>query len=276
MQGYLTKVGESGIKLSGGQRQRLAIARSIVGDPAILILDEATSSIDVRGEKIVQQALERVSRDRTTVVIAHRLSTIRKADNIIVMRDGRNIEEGTHEHLLSIPDGLYAGLVYAQQLEREHDASEMMTEAEVGDVDDEETGQKRGTERATGENTKNVVAPRPYQNRGFFGSVGQLLYEQRRHWRLYTVIVLAAMGAGCKNSPFGLTCSHSLTSLLLTSGVLLAKLDLCETDPSLSSHGESVGQPRKLLGTHVFRPRLVHWLVLLLAHVLLHPLVHGK
>src|SRR6201999_358839 len=118
-QGYKTEVGESGIKLSGGQRQRLAIARSIIRDPAILILDEATSSIDVRGERIVQKALDRVSQNRTTIVIAHRLSTIRKADNIVVMREGRKMEEGTHEQLLSIPDGLYAGLVHAQQLEAE-------------------------------------------------------------------------------------------------------------------------------------------------------------
>jgi ATP-binding cassette subfamily B (MDR/TAP) protein 1 len=87
--GYDTIVGESGIKLSGGQRQRLAIARSIVKQPSILILDEATSAIDVRTEHIVQAALDRmVAQNRTTIVIAHRLSTIKKADKIIVLRQG--------------------------------------------------------------------------------------------------------------------------------------------------------------------------------------------
>ncbi|KAJ5435516.1 ABC transporter integral membrane type 1 [Penicillium cf. griseofulvum] len=115
--GYETLVGENGTKLSGGQKQRLAIARSIIREPSILILDEATSAIDVRGEKIVQAALDRVSRNRTTIVIAHRLSTVRRADRIIVLRGGLNIEEGTHDELLAVEDGLYRGLVNAQRLE---------------------------------------------------------------------------------------------------------------------------------------------------------------
>ncbi|MCJ1287352.1 hypothetical protein MMC26_006701 [Xylographa opegraphella] len=117
--GYSTKVGESGIKLSGGQRQRIAIARSIIKQPAILILDEATSSIDVQGEKLVQEALDRASKNRTTIMIAHRLTTISKADHIIVLRNGANVEEGTHEHLLSLKDGLYSSLVRAQKLDEE-------------------------------------------------------------------------------------------------------------------------------------------------------------
>ncbi|KIV81892.1 hypothetical protein PV11_04042 [Exophiala sideris] len=188
-EGYNTRVGESGIKLSGGQRQRLAIARSIIREPAILILDEATSSIDVRGERIVQQALDRVSRNRTTIVIAHRLSTIRKADNIIVMRDGRNIEEGTHQHLLSIPDGLYAGLVHAQQLESEgaHEQTEP-EEHTFDNVNQESAGNftKPDTE----------ALPTAYKQKGFFGSFGRFMYEQRRHWKIYMVILASAMGAG--------------------------------------------------------------------------------
>ena len=88
------------MNLSGGQKQRLAIARSIVSEPKILLLDEATSALDPKAEKIVQQALDRVSRDRTTLVIAHKLSTIRNADNIAVMYDGTVIEQGTHDVLL--------------------------------------------------------------------------------------------------------------------------------------------------------------------------------
>lgn len=108
-------IGESGITLSGGQRQRLAIARSIVSKPAVLILDEATSSIDIHSERVVQEALDRVARNCTTIIIAHRLSTIRKADHIIAMGDGTNLQEGTHSELME-RGGLYRQLVDAQQL----------------------------------------------------------------------------------------------------------------------------------------------------------------
>jgi len=103
-------VGDSGIKLSGGQRQRIAIARSIVKRPKILILDEATSAIDVRGERIVQAALDRVSKGRTTITIAHRLSTIIKADNIVVLTKGQVVQQGTHEQLMSDENGPYWAL----------------------------------------------------------------------------------------------------------------------------------------------------------------------
>ncbi|KAI6372713.1 hypothetical protein MCOR25_003679 [Pyricularia grisea] len=116
-EGYNTLVGDAGIKLSGGQRQRLAIARAIVRRPKILILDEATSAIDPEGERMVQAALENAARGRTTIAIAHRLSTIRRADNIVVMRAGVAVEQGTHEQLMAKGDGgVYFGLATAQQL----------------------------------------------------------------------------------------------------------------------------------------------------------------
>ncbi len=112
--GYQTTVGEQGVKLSGGQRQRIAIARAILKDPRILILDEATSSLDSESESLVQEALERLMSGRTSFVIAHRLSTVLNADWILVMNKGEIVEQGTHHTLLLDPDGLYTRLYQMQ------------------------------------------------------------------------------------------------------------------------------------------------------------------
>ncbi|MFH8143581.1 MAG: ABC transporter ATP-binding protein/permease [Muribaculaceae bacterium] len=114
-QGYDTNIGDRGCRLSGGQRQRVSIARAILKNPPVLILDEATSALDSESEKLVQQALERLMKGRTTLVIAHRLSTIRNADLICVMHEGRIVERGTHEQLLSM-GGYYSHLVEMQNL----------------------------------------------------------------------------------------------------------------------------------------------------------------
>lgn len=109
-----TIVGERGVKLSGGQRQRIAIARAILKDPKILILDEATSSLDAESEKLVQEALDGLMENRTTIIIAHRLATVRNVDCIYVIKDGVILETGTHEELVMNENGLYAGLIKLQ------------------------------------------------------------------------------------------------------------------------------------------------------------------
>jgi len=111
--GYDTVVGERGYRLSGGEKQRLALARVILKDPRILVLDEATSSLDSHSEALIQEALKRVMAGRTSIVIAHRLSTIIAADMILVLDHGRIVERGTHTSLLA-QNGLYAGLYETQ------------------------------------------------------------------------------------------------------------------------------------------------------------------
>jgi subfamily B ATP-binding cassette protein MsbA len=112
---YQTNIGDSGNTLSGGQKQRLSIARAVLKNPPIMILDEATSALDTESEQLVQMALEKMMRNRTSLVIAHRLSTIQKADTIVVMKKGKIVEQGKHEELLA-KKGEYFKLVTMQSL----------------------------------------------------------------------------------------------------------------------------------------------------------------
>ncbi|APA06665.1 hypothetical protein sscle_02g014350 [Sclerotinia sclerotiorum 1980 UF-70] len=186
--GYDTQVGDAGIKLSGGQRQRLAIARSIIKRPKILILDEATSAIDVRGEQIVQAALDKVSEGRTTITIAHRLSTIKKADKIVVLKKGKLVEEGTHERLLSNPDGAYSALVNAQQLS--------LGEVYQDESDLVETMDPLIREMSVAEKEKEEKKAVAYKAKGLSTSLGLFLYEQRSRWHWYLILLAGAVAAG--------------------------------------------------------------------------------
>ncbi|KAK9449524.1 P-loop containing nucleoside triphosphate hydrolase protein [Limtongia smithiae] len=148
-EGLETNVGERGFLMSGGQKQRIAIARAIVSNPKILLLDEATSALDTKSEGIVQDALDRAARNRTTIVIAHRLSTIKDADCIVVMRRGQILEMGTHSELLS-KEGEYCSLVKAQQIES-------LKEKEAKKIQDEEK-QAAEAEDATTEKAIELTA----------------------------------------------------------------------------------------------------------------------
>jgi ATP-binding cassette subfamily B protein len=116
-QGYNTLVGERGQRLSGGQRQRIALARAILKDAPVLVLDEATAAVDNDTEAAIQRSLERITQNRTTVVIAHRLSTVRHADRIVVMENGMIVEQGCHDELLAL-GGVYQNLWQVQAGER--------------------------------------------------------------------------------------------------------------------------------------------------------------
>jgi ATP-binding cassette subfamily B protein len=127
--GYATMVGERGLKLSGGEKQRVAIARTLLKNPAILIFDEATSALDSRAEQAIQAQLKEIARSRTTMVIAHRLSTVADAQQILVLDHGRIVERGTHQSLLAA-DGLYAQMWQRQQA-RADDESAAEAEAQT-------------------------------------------------------------------------------------------------------------------------------------------------
>lgn len=193
--GYDTPVGDSGTKLSGGQRQRIAIARAIIGQPSILILDEATSAIDVQGEGIVQAALDRASKNRTTITIAHRLSTIKKADRIVVLREGQVVESGTHESLLANESGLYHSLVIAQSLS-------LGDSAEPDNVQTREDNTSLAREKSRAESTRiEELAAKDNEtksDRSLFSTFGRFLSETRSNWWMMALALVfaACSGAG--------------------------------------------------------------------------------
>lgn len=219
-QGYDTQVGEAGVKLSGGQKQRIAIARSIISKPPILILDEATSAIDPRNERIVQDALDRISKGRTTITIAHRLSTVKKADRIVVLGGGHVLEIGTHEELLSRPDGAYTRLVKGQTLLMEDEEDISRDDLEKADLVDEEEKEEDVTGdlgRTTTWRSKLSIGKgkdaaavdveaahlKKPEELGIVRCVSLMIWEQSGLWPLYLFGVLGAIGGGGSSFSYG-------------------------------------------------------------------------
>ncbi|KAI1074219.1 P-loop containing nucleoside triphosphate hydrolase protein [Whalleya microplaca] len=199
--GYETQVGDGGAKLSGGQKQRLAIARSIIKKPQIIILDEPTSAIDARTEKLVQAALDRATRNRTTITIAHRLSTIKKADHIIVLQNGQAVEQGTHHSLVANPSGVYSALVRAQSLRLlladDAEPSTMETETPALEFD-------AASDKVLSEDYEvvNLGEDGTHQKqskgkpRSLVHIFGKLLHKHRAKWPSYLGIIFSAMAVG--------------------------------------------------------------------------------
>ncbi len=205
--GYFAELGDRARMLSGGQKQRIAIARAIISNPPVLLLDEATSALDPRAEKVVQKALDNVSKSRTTLVIAHKLSTVQKADNIAVMAQGAVIEQGTSASLMEL-NGAYARLVRAQNLEQGA-AGEGLHSTEVppgdGDAHDmSDAMQEKLAPRATNESSGKDVQYdesgetlfREGMNYSLLKCLFLLVREQRRLWPLYFVLGVASLCAG--------------------------------------------------------------------------------
>jgi ATP-binding cassette subfamily B (MDR/TAP) protein 1 len=224
--GYDTEIGQRGSLLSGGQKQRIAIARSIVSHPKVLLLDEATSALDPHAEGVVQQALDKASEGRTTIVIAHKLATIRKADNIVVLSKGRIVEQGTHDSLVA-RNGVYAGLVRIQDL-----AVAARRGGEGADSDQEETASQQDQDRGNAELANTVTryptadqarmeAQRERDNYDHHKQLGLLqvirrlvLWSLELKWWYLAVLVACIGGGECIPEPFltsrGILSNHQL------------------------------------------------------------------
>jgi len=204
---YDTVVGERAVLLSGGQKQRIAIARAVVSDPKILLLDEATSALDSQAEGIVQDALDKASKNRTTIVIAHRLSTIRNADNIVVMAKGKVIEQGTHAQLLGM-DGAYKKFVEAQALatktieqhaELEEKDGVESAEQSIDDRDDYVPNLNRiksGRSVASQELERQDAQRGKARSYSIWQCIGRVFYLQKDMWLVLSLAWIACVVGG--------------------------------------------------------------------------------
>ena len=195
-EGYDTNVGERAGFISGGQKQRIAIARSIISNPRILLLDEATSALDPKAEGVVQAALDRVSQTRTTVMIAHKLSTVQKADKIIVMNQGRVVEQGTHESLLAA-EGAYSRLVKAQNLSATDDSEDQLDSDKSNEANTDGLDLDKVQTTRSAVSVKSALKSEDVSRKlSLFKCLIIIFYEQRRVWRLLLGGFIASVAAG--------------------------------------------------------------------------------
>jgi ABC-type multidrug transport system fused ATPase/permease subunit len=189
---YNTQVGERGLLLSGGQKQRIAIARAIIKNPSILLLDEATSALDTHSERVVQEALDKAGKGRTTIVIAHRLSTIKNANKIIVMSQGEIVEEGTHQELLNVPNGYYKLLVNAQQLTKEDQTQTIKTKTI-------EISREKSMEESIRQTSQASIVAAEEGNRRKYSSfyiLRRIVALNRKEWAILVPGLIAALVSG--------------------------------------------------------------------------------
>jgi ATP-binding cassette, subfamily B (MDR/TAP), member 1 len=218
-EGYDTKVGERAGFISGGQKQRIAIARSIISNPRILLLDEATSALDPKAEGVVQAALDKVSQTRTTVMIAHKLSTIQKADKIIVMNQGRVIEQGTHEALLAA-GGAYSRLVNAQNLAATEEG-EAVLKVESTEEDSKELDLSKVHTSRSAWSVKSALKSEDVSRKlSLFKCLLIILYEQRHLWQLLLAGFVASVAAGAVFPAQAVLFSRAVTVFQLPESML--------------------------------------------------------
>lgn len=214
---YQTKVGERGNLLSGGQKQRIAIARAVVSDPKILLLDEATAALDTKSESAVQEALDRASEGRTTIVIAHRLSTIKNAHNIVVLAKGEIVEQGTHDDLRRL-DGVYASLVQAQELTSKINTGNR--EKDLGDPEKDEVladNEKPALLRTVTSAPSAVVSKLDKQKENEYGTWELVKFSWQMNageHKIMTIGLVFSFLAGCNPAIQAIFLGNSINSLL--------------------------------------------------------------
>lgn len=219
-QGYDTECGERAGLLSGGQKQRIAIARSIISNPAVLLLDEATSALDPHAEGIVQNALDKAAKERTTVVIAHKLATIKNADNIVVMSQGRIVEQGTHESLLA-KNGAYAKLVSVQDLGKAAEDSDEEESEDTAVSRRPSLALQKSLTRFPSQDVRKIESENDredydlHKSIGMFRIVYQLVVEQKGLTIPYTVTFIGSIIGGAVFPAQALLFSNLLNVFLL-------------------------------------------------------------